>query len=188
MAKRATEVVTGKIRFSYIALVEPRGFNGADEKYSASLLIPKSDTATINKVQAAIEAAAEKGRADGKIKGKAFKRPLRDGDNEEDTMFGKEGYAGHFFLNASNRKRPGLVDRSRNDMRILPTEELEDEVYSGMYGRAALQFYAYNSNGNIGIACSLQHVQKLDDGERLDGGSSAESAFDDGFEDDDLLG
>ena len=57
------------------------------------------------------------------------------------------------------------------------------EVYSGVYGRASINFYAFNSNGNRGIACGLNNLQKFRDGEPLGGKASASSDFD--TEDDD---
>lgn len=54
----------------------------------------------------------------------------------------------------------------------------ENDVYSGCYARVSLNFYAFNTNGNKGIACGLGNIQKVDDGERLGGGASAEEDFD----------
>ena len=51
------------------------------------------------------------------------------------------------------------------------------EVYSGVYGRASITFYAFNSSGNKGIACGLNNLQKIRDGEPLGGKASAESDF-----------
>lgn len=57
------------------------------------------------------------------------------------------------------------------------------EVYSGVYGRASISFYAFNSNGNRGIACGLNNLQKIRDGEPLGGRASVESDFADDDED-----
>lgn len=63
-----TKVITGKnTRFSYLVVNEPKAINGGTPKYSVSLIIPKSDTVTIEKVKAAIKAAYEEGQ--GKLKG-----------------------------------------------------------------------------------------------------------------------
>ena len=61
------------------------------------------------------------------------------------------------------------------------------EVYSGVYGRASISCYAFNSNGNRGIACGLNNLQKLRDGEPLGGRASAESDFSDEDDDEDFL-
>ncbi|NMC34274.1 MAG: DUF2815 family protein, partial [Veillonellaceae bacterium] len=47
--------------------------------------------------------------------------------------------------------------------------------------------YAFNSNGNRGIACGLNNIQKLRDGEPLGGRSRPEDDFSD-QEDEDFLG
>ena len=53
-----------------------------------------------------------------------------------------------------------------------------------MYGRASINFYAFNSNGNRGIACGLNNLQKIRDGKPLGGKASAESDFDTDDDDD----
>jgi len=170
------KVVTGKVRFSYVNVFEPRSIEGQDAKYSTSLIIPKSDKKTIQKINQAIEAAAAAGLA--KFGGKRpanLKSPLRDGDEERPD---DQTYKNSFFINANSRIRPGVVDENLNAI----TDR--DLFYSGCYGRASLTFYAYNTNGNRGIACGLQNVQKLEDGERLGGRSAAEDDFQSEFEDD----
>ena len=138
------KVITGKARFSYCNIWEPKSINGGDPKYSVSLIIPKSDTKTIAEISAAIEAAKQEGKAKfgGKIPAN-LKLPLRDGDVERPD---DAAYANSFFVNANSKERPGVVDKSAKP--ILD----QDEVYSGCYGRASIVFYAFNSNGNRGQA------------------------------------
>lgn len=107
---------------------------------------------------------------------KALKTPLRDGDEERPD---DEAYAGSYFINANSATKPGVVDASCQP--ILDTSEL----YSGIYGRASINFYAFNTNGNKGIACGLNNLQKLRDGEPLGGKSRAEDDFADMDDDDD---
>lgn len=177
------KVITGpKTRWSYANVWEPKSINGGAPKYSVSLLIPKSDTVTVEKIKNAIEAAYKEGEAKLKGNGKscpplaAIKTPLRDGDAERPD---DEAYAGCYFVNANNTSAPGIVDADRNP--ILT----HSEVYSGVYGRASISFYAFNSSGNRGIACSLNNLQKIADGEPLGGKSSAEDDFAD--DEDDFL-
>lgn len=165
-----TRVVTGEVRLSYAHLFEPQSIQGSKPKYSVSLIIPKSDRETIGKIERAIDAAIEAGI--GKFGGKrpnkaALKLPLRDGDTERDD----EAYAGCFFINANSTLPPEVVDQDLNPV-LSPAE-----VYSGCYARVSLNFYAFNTNGNRGIACGLGNVQKLRDGEPLGGGRT--SAADD---------
>ena len=166
-----TKVITGKVRFSYAQVFEPTSVEeGGTKKYSVSILIPKKDKKTLAKIQAAIELAMEEGKAKfgGKIP-KNLKTPLRDGDVDRED---DENYEGHMFMNANSPRKPGLVDEN-----LDPILDRED-FYSGCYGRASVNFYAYNTSGNKGIACGLNNLQKTEDGERLSGGgASAEEDF-----------
>lgn len=185
--RKPTLVVTGKVRFSYAHVFEPSSMEeGGDKKYSVALLIPKSDKETLKKIEAAIKAAAEEGKNskkfDGKdpLKVKNFKWPLRDGDEERED---DDVYAGHMFLNASAKTKPGVVDKDLNP--ILD----QADFYSGCYGRASINFYPFNTKGNMGVAAGLNNLQKLSDGEALGGRSKAEDDFSESFdgEDDDLI-
>ena len=176
------KVITGKdTRWSYCNVWEAKAINGGTPKFSVSLLIPKKDTVTVNKIKAAIEAAYREGEAKLKGNGKSvpalsvIKTPLRDGDQERPD---DPAYAGHYFLNANSTTAPGIVDA---DCQPILTRS---EVYSGVYGRASISFYAFNSSGNRGIACGLNNLQKIRDGEPLGGRASAESDFSD-FDDED---
>lgn len=169
------KVVTGPdTRWSYVNAWEPKSINGGTPKYSVSLIIPKSDTKTVAKIKAAIEAAYHEG--EGKLKGNGrtvpplatIKTPLRDGDAERPD---DPAYANAYFMNANNSSAPGIVDADRQ-----PIIE-RSEIYSGVYGRASVNFYAFNTNGNKGIACSLNNLQKIRDGEHLGGKSNAEDDF-----------
>ncbi len=167
-----TKVVTGKeTRLSYANVWEPKSINGGDSKYSVSVLIPKSDKTTLMAINKAIDAAIDAGI--GKFGGKkpnkkAIKLPLRDGDLERDD----EAYAGHYFINANSKTAPQIVDS-----RVQPILD-QNEVYSGCYARVSLNFYAFNTNGNKGIACGLGNIQKVRDGEPLGARSNASDDFD----------
>jgi len=178
-----TKVITGvNTRWSYANVWQPKSINGGTPKYSVSLIIPKTDTDTVNKVKAAIQAAYDEGESKLKGNGKSvpslsvIKTPLRDGDLERPD---DEAYKNSYFINANSSTAPGVVDADRQP--IIDTSE----VYSGVYGRASINFYAFNSNGNKGIACGLNNLQKIKDGEPLGGKSRAEDDFADA--DDDFL-
>jgi len=162
---------------------DAKSINGGAPKFSVSLIIPKSDKKTLEKIRAAIEAAYEEGQSKLKGNGKsvpalsALKTPLRDGDAERPD---DEAYANAYFVNANSSTAPGIVDADRQP--IID----RSEVYSGVYGRASINFYAFNSNGNRGIACGLNNLQKIRDGEPLGGKSRAEDDFAT-EEDDDFL-
>lgn len=169
------KVITGKdTRWSYANVWEPKSINGGTPKYSVSLIIPKSDKATIQKIKAAIEAAYKEGETKLKGNGKSIpslvslKTPLRDGDIDRPD---DPAYENAYFINANSNTAPGIVDSTCNP--VLD----RSQVYSGVYGRASITFYAFNSNGNRGIACGLQNLQLIREGEPLGGKASAESDF-----------
>lgn len=177
------KVITGpNTRWSYANVWEAKSINGGTPKFSVSLIIPKSDTKTINAIKAAVEAAYKEGEA--KLRGNsrtvpalsAIKTPLRDGDTERPD---DEAYKNAYFVNANATTAPGIVDADLNP--ILS----RNEVYSGVYGRASITFYAFNSSGNRGIACGLNNLQKIRDGEPLGSKASAESDFAEFANDDD---
>lgn len=175
--KSKTKVVAPG-RLSYVNVWEPQSINGSDPKYSVSLIISKSDKKTLEMIQSAIEEAKKESIA--KFGGKVppnLKTPLRDGDIDrpEDV-----NYKNCYFINANSKTAPQVVDA-----RVQPILE-RSEIYSGIYGKISLNFYAFNTNGNRGIAAGLGNVQKLKDGEALGGRSRADEDFDI-EEDDDFM-
>lgn len=173
------KVVTGKARLSYVQVFQLND----DGKYSLAVLIPKTDTATVAKINAVIEKLKLDPKAQQTWGGKFlanYKSPLRDGDTERDTDASPE-YKGHWFLNASTKSKPDVVDQ--NVQPILS----QDELYSGCYGRVSINFYAFNQEGGKGIAAGLNNVQKMADGERLGGRSSADEDFGPVTEEEDFL-
>ena len=168
MAK-SVKVVTGKVRFSYAHVFQPQATEeGKQPKYSVSIIISKDDKETIEKINKAVEQAKQDNAAvwGGSIP-KGLKGGLRDGDAEKDDP----AYANSYFINANSAQKPGVVDADMNPI-IDPSE-----FYSGCFGRASISFFAYNSNGSKGVGCGLNNLQKLEDGERLGGGSTAADDF-----------
>ena len=177
-----TKVITGVCTFSYLNCWDPKpAADGGKPKYSVSLIIPKSDTKTVEKIKAAIKAAYEEGASKLKGNGKSvppmcsLRIPLRDGDVDRPD---DENYKGSWFINANSDTAPGIVDADRQP--ILT----RSEMYSGVKGRASINLYAYNVNGNRGIACGLNNLQKISDGTPLGGKSRAEDDFDTSDDDD----
>ncbi len=174
-----TKVVTGKVRFSFVNVFEARAFGeGMDAKYSVMLLIPKSDVGTIDRIKKAIDAAAQKGlstKFGGKLPA-VLKTTLKDADkdtNQDGEVFKDvwDNTAGHYIINVSSKNQPQIVDANLNPI-INPVE-----FYSGCYGRASINFFAFNTNGNKGISAGLNNLQKLEDGEPLGNFSTAEQDF-----------
>ena len=175
MKLMGTKVITNKVRFSYLNVFEPKSVNGSEPKYSVSLIIPKTDKETIGAINQAIETAKQEGI--GKFGGKipaSLKLPLRDGDIDRD---GDENYKNSYFVNAHCTKKPGIIYKT--GVKI----EDDTDLYSGCYGKASISFYAFNTSGNKGIACGLNNLQKISDGEPLGSKSTPESDFSggDGF-------
>ena len=178
----STKVVTGKVRFSFCHIFEPQEpQGGGDPKYSVTLLIPKSDTATLGKIKQAMDEAREvfvKRNGANSLPAKP-NHPLPDGDGVRDRgdPYGPE-CKGCYVITVSSKQKPVIVDNMRNEV----TDPAE--VYSGCYGRAAINFYGYNSSGKKGISAGLLSVQKLHDGEPFGTVGSADD-FDDDYKDDD---
>lgn len=176
-----TKVVTGKVRFSYVNVWEPQEpVGGGDPKYSVTLLIPKSDKATLGKIKVAMQEARDNfcKKHGAKALPEKFSHTLHDGDGERDSgdPYGEE-CKGCYVITVSSKNKPVIVDAARNPI----TDELE--VYSGCYGRASINFFGYNANGKKGVSAGLMSLQKLHDGEAFGAVGSADD-FDDDFEDD----
>lgn len=186
--KNETSVVTGKVRLSYANIFEPKSINGSDPKYSVSLIIPKQDKQMVEVIEKAIANAKErdKGKWQGKVPAN-LKLPLRDGDTDRPE---DDNYKDCYFVNANSAKPPMVVGLEKDKTTGKAIQLGSDDVYSGCYARVSVNFFGYNSNGSKGVACGLNNIQKLEDGKRLGGGTSAEEDFE--FEeidsDDDFLG
>lgn len=176
----STKVVTGKVRFSFCHLFEaqePQG--GGDPKYSVTLLIPKSDKATMQKIEAAMKEA----RDNFCNKNGATALPARpshtlhdgDGTRPGGEPFGPE-CRGCWVITVSSKQKPVVVDAAGNAV-LDP-----GEVYSGCYGRASINFFGYNRAGKKGLSAGLLAIQKLHDGEPFGTVGSADD-FNDGYAD-----
>ena len=176
MSKETKVIVPG--RLSYANVWEPQSINGSEPKYSVSVIIPKSDKATIQKIQQAVEQAKQEAisKFGGKIPAN-LKLPLRDGDIDRPD---DEAYANSYFINCNSKQKPQVVDQQ------VQTILDQTEVYSGCYGRVSVTFYGFNSNGNRGVAAGLGNIQKLKDGEPLGGRVRPEDEFGT-VDDDDFL-
>lgn len=177
---KPTQVTTGEVRISYEHLLKPYAQQqGAEPKFSATLLIPKSDIGTKQRIDAAIQAAIAEGVA-GKWNGARPPQPptpVYDGDGlrPNGEMFGEE-CKGHWVMTANSKQQQEIVD-----MQMNPIFD-STQVYSGMYARVVINFFAYNAAGKKGIGCGLGPVQKTRDGEPLGGRMTAAEAFGGGFD------
>lgn len=170
------KVLTGEVRLSYVHLIEPRTNKpGDDPKYSATLLIPKTDFATKADIDASIQAAAQD--AVSKVWNGAappqLRVPIYDGDGVRPSgvPFGDE-CKGHWVMTASTKNKPQVVGIDNINCELAPSD-----IYSGMYARVTIRFFGYSNSGNKGIGCGLGNVMKTRDGEALAGSASASVDF-----------
>ena len=170
MIINGTRVLISEARLSYANVWEPKSINGNDPKYSVSLIISKDDKEAIKVIENAIDVAIKEGvgKFGGKIPNKgALKLPLRDGDVEKEDV----AYENAYFINANSKIAPQIVDSKRHAISD------QSEVYSGCFASVTISFYAFNVNGNRGVACSLGNIMKLRDGEVLGGKVNAADDF-----------
>ena len=188
--RKGTKVTTGVVRLSYANLLEPKAIQeGQEAKFSVSLIISKDDKDTLKMVKEAIAEATELGLSKfGGKKPAGLRTPVRDGDEERPD---DETYANSYFINANSKQKPKILEfvKFTPEGKVVAAKEpltSSDDVYSGMYAQVSVNFFAYNTGGNKGIGAGLGNVLKVDDGERLGGGSSAEDDFDLDDNDDDF--
>lgn len=173
-----TQITTGRVRFSYCHIFEPRTLEGSDPKYSVTLLIKKTDDFTVKKLKAAIAAAQAAYTERNPGKKAPTKNTLHDGDGvrESGEEFGPE-CKGCWVITASTKTKPIIVDADKNQI----TDPAE--IYSGCYGRAIINAFAYDTHGNRGITFALNGIMKLSDGDPLGGNRASADDFDDDWQD-----
>lgn len=162
-----TKVITGPdTRWAYVNAWEPKAmYHGGKPKFSVRLIIPKTDEKTVENIRAAIKAAYDESidrlrYSDGTLPAlDDIFSPLLDGDAP--GLRNAQDYAGCWYINANSDYPPGIVDKNK-----VPITR-HSEVYSGVYGRASITFYAFNGGTRRGIACHLSNLQKVRDGESL---------------------
>lgn len=170
--KEGTKVVFGPCRLSYTHVFNKYNPDGpeAEGKFMTNVLIPNTEKETIEAIKKAVEEAKKQGIVNkwGGKEPKKLDMPLRDGNEKDD-----ENYEDHLFLNAKSNTRPGIVDKNK-----VPIVD-EEEVYSGVWAIISVTFFAYDKNGNRGVACGLNNIMKFKDDDRFGGRVSAESDFGD---------
>lgn len=185
MEKIETKVLIGKVRASYVHVFVPTSIDGdtSKAKYSVSLIVPKSDEELVRRIKGAISRAFDFGMSSkwGNKKPLKPRNPLRDGDEERPD---DEAYAGSYYINASCKTKPGVNkvkgyevgSDGKRKLVTIPCES-EEEMYSGCFVYASVNFYPFDTAGNKGVACGLNNILKVDDGEPLGGRISADADF-----------
>lgn len=157
-----------RCRCSYVHLDEAWANSDANEKkFTMSCIIPKSDKQTLATIQQAVEIAKEDGkiRKWGGIIPKKLQLPLRDGDEERDDP----AYENSYFFNASSKKPVKVMNRAQQECD-------PKEIYSGCWALVSVKMFAYDANGNRGVAAGLNQVMFWADDEPL-GASNAGNDF-----------
>lgn len=169
--------VTVRGRLSYVHVFKPHAATpGAEEKFSTTILVPKTDVETKQKIDAAIKSATELGVSEkwNGVKPPTVPNPIWDGDGvkQNGEQFGPE-CKGHWVFTASAKADypPQVVDR-----RVQPILD-QSEIYSGCYANVAVNFFPYLFAGKKGIGAGLGNIQKIKDGESLAGTRTAEQDF-----------
>ena len=179
--------VTVRGRLSFVHVFKPHAATpGAEEKFSTTILVPKTDVETKQKIDAAIKAATELGVSEkwNGVKPPTVPNPIWDGDGvkQNGEQFGPE-CKGHWVFTASAKADypPQVVDR-----RVQPILD-QSEIYSGCYANVAVNFFSYLFAGKKGIGAGLGNIQKIKDGESLAGTRTAEQDFNVVDDEDDAL-
>ncbi len=171
----ATKVLTGEVRLSYANLITPKpSQNGGEPKYSVTLLIPKSDTATKIDIEQSFNAAYEEGVSKKWGGARPVAQPLlHDGDGlrNDGLPYGKE-CKGHWVITASSKNKPQVVGIDNINCELAP-----QDIYSGMRARVTINFYPFDTANRKGVGCGLGNIMKTRDDEPLAGGASAASDF-----------
>lgn len=191
MANSSIKSVIGEVRFSYLHLFEPwKADDSDDAQYTATLLIPKSNTALLASIKKNIAAAYEAAVTEkwgGKKPAEGFwHNPLQDGDSlKQDGEERGEAYENCYFINTKTRQQPGVMVKDSKGHHVCIDSE---EVYSGCYGYADIAFSGFTFGKKMGISCFLNNILKTRDGEPLGGSrNDAATAFADLLDSDDEM-
>ncbi len=169
------KITTPEALLSYEHLFEPTSpeGSGAEPQYSACLVFNKeTDLSDLKK------AVDDTGRGkwgekyDSLKESGSLRLPFRT-----DRLKEKGYQPGSIYLNVRSKQKPGIASKyaGPDGKPQLITDHAE--VYSGCKVRATLNVFAYDKAGKRGVSFGLNNVQKLDDGERLDGRLKAEDDF-----------
>lgn len=159
------KVKTPVFRVSFPNVFEASSYNGGEAKFGLTMCFDNAtDRGEMERILK--EAAHEKWGA--KLPA-GLRNAFRKGEEKGEL----QGYGpGITFAAATSKQKPGVVDAN-----VQPILD-RSEFYAGCYARATVTAYAYDKNGNKGVAFGLHNVQKVKDGERFDGRSNAEDDFD----------
>lgn len=177
---RSPDFKTPECRLSYASsLYKPRAQSeGGEPKYGCTLIFPKTARVELEKqVLAAIVEEWGPDKGPQMAKAGLIKSPFLAGDGKE-ARNKKTGEihpgmgADVFFIRvSSNKDRPPAVRWKDPN-----TQETEQNVYSGCYGKAVINAYTWDHPANgKGVSFGVHMFQKLRDGERLGGSGGVDT-------------
>ena len=177
--ERSPDFKTPLCRVSFAgSLFTPRAQQeGATPKYGATLIFEKSvDRSAMDNAVKNVLIAQWGDKGLERAKAGLIKSPFLDGNGKEARNkktgelhpgFGPDV----FFLRVQSVRAPTLRYRSEH----VPATE--DEIYSGCYGKAVLNAFAWtNPQNGDGISFGIQFFQKIKDGDRLGGGGGVNAS------------
>ena len=176
---------TGACKLCYVNVFAPREDLSGQSRYSAAILIRKSDEHTIARYKDCIKKMLEDEETVRKLGGKKalknLKLPLHDGDTERED---DPNFKGCWYLNAKANPDypPKVLDRDLNEVVD------KKEIYSGVYAQAVLSLYPYNQSGNQGIGVGLLAIRKVKDGRPIGGATVSDADFKDEYLEENDLG
>ena len=175
----STSITIKNVRLAYVHLVEPRAAaDGAEPKYSVTVIIPKTDTANLAVIRDASKAAKE--ARWGAKPPTTLRSPVRDGDEKDVTgnFVRGEEFRNSYYMNVSSKKPVDAKIMMGGRIVNCPPEHL----VSGYYGSVIANFFAYETAGNKGVSAGLNGVTITKRGEplgrRLDWEQAMEGAED----------
>lgn len=177
---RSEEFKTPLGRLSYaMGLYKTSKINNGREQYRATLIFDKKDRAFFEKYIAEVIKAEWGDKGIDMAKKGLIRNPLLAGDGKEarnkqtgDINAGLGADKIFIRVSANEDRAPWVRWKSPN------TQETETNVYSGCYGKAVLSAFAWkNDQQGLGVSFGISGFQKLQEGDRLGGGSSDASAW-----------
>jgi hypothetical protein len=150
------QLILSNVRLSFPDIFTAKSVNDGDPRFSANFLLHKErDAKLIANIQSAINGLIKSELKGAKLP--ADKVCLRDGDDKD-----YEGYEGHMFLSAANKKRPQAVDRDNT-----PLAEADDRPVAGDYVDGVVRLWAQDNKFGKRINASLEVVRFRKEGERF---------------------
>ena len=164
--KEIAQIITPVFRVSFPQVFQPKAAPGSDkEKYSVVMIFKAGED--LGKLKGLLKKCVAEKYPNGEIPA-GFTTPLKDGN--EKTY---DGYKDTIYATASSMQQPGVIDETKKV--ILEPRDF----YSGCYAIATVTAYCWSYMGKHGVSLGLQNLMKMNDGEPLTGGSSAEADFED---------